>query len=193
MTLKYSQILVAVDGSKEAEWAFKKSVGIAKRNNATLNLVNIIDTRSFAAIEAYDRSIADRAQKFAEDLLGGYKKEAEAAGVGSVNILVDYGSPKSMISRELAKKVNADLIICGATGLNTVERFLIGSVSEHIVRSAKCDVLVVRTEDAEDDDISASTYRTSDEIGSDANSEQIVGDKTPLQQGSEVGKDIGRR
>src|SRR5690606_18492910 len=121
------------------------------------------------------------------------RKEAEAAGVRSVNILVDYGSPKSMISRELAKKVNADLIICGATGLNTVERFLIGSVSEHIVRSAKCDVLVVRTEDADDDDISASTYRASDEIDSDTNSEQIVGDKTPLQQGSVVGKDIGRR
>lgn len=151
MTLQYQQILVAVDGSKEAEWAFKKSVGIATRNNATLNLVNIIDTRSFAAIEAYDRSIADRAQKFAEDLLADYKKEALEAGVGNVNIVVDYGSPKTMISRDLAKKVEADLIICGATGLNAVERFLIGSVSEHIVRSAKCDVLVVRTDDAPDD------------------------------------------
>lgn len=148
MTLKYEQILVAVDGSKEAEWAFKKSVGIATRNNATLNLVNVIDTRSFAAIEAYDRSIADRAQKFAEDLLSDYKKEAIAAGVQNVNIVVDYGSPKTMISRDLAAKVHADLIICGATGLNAVERFLIGSVSEHIVRSAKCDVLVVRTDDA---------------------------------------------
>lgn len=148
MTLKYQQILVAVDGSKEAEWAFKKSVGIATRNNATLNLVNIIDTRSFAAIEAYDRSIADRAQKFAEDLLADYKKEAIEAGVESVNIVVDYGSPKTMISRDLAAKVHADLIICGATGLNAVERFLIGSVSEHIVRSARCDVLVVRTDDA---------------------------------------------
>lgn len=152
MTLKYTQILVAVDGSKEAEWAFKKSVGIAKRNHATLNLVNVIDTRSFAAIEAYDRSIADRAQTFAEDLLEGYKKEAAAAGVEKINIVVDYGSPKTMISRELAAKVEADLIICGATGLNTVERFLIGSVSEHIVRSAKCDVLVVRTEEIPDDE-----------------------------------------
>ncbi len=151
MTLKYEQILVAVDGSKEAEWAFRKSVGIATRNNATLNLVNIIDTRSFAAIEAYDRSIADRAQKFAEDLLSDYKKEAMAAGVQTVNIVVDYGSPKTMIPRDLASKVHADLIICGATGLNAVERFLIGSVSEHIVRSAKCDVLVVRTDDAPSD------------------------------------------
>ena len=145
MTLKYNQILVAVDGSKEAEFAFKKSVSIAERNNATLNLVNIIDTRSFAAIEAYDRSIAERAQKFAEDLLGGYKKEALAAGVANVNIIVEYGSPKTMISKDLANKVEADLIICGATGLNAVERFLIGSVSESIVRTAKCDVLVIRT------------------------------------------------
>ncbi|MFX3673234.1 MAG: universal stress protein [Paenisporosarcina sp.] len=149
MSLSYNQILVAVDGSKEAEWAFKNSVAIAKRNNATLNLANVIDTRSFAAIEAYDRSIADRAQVFAEELLTGYKKEAEAAGITNVNILVEYGSPKTMISKDLANKVQADLIICGATGLSTVERFLIGSVSEHIVRSAKCDVLVVRTEEHE--------------------------------------------
>nr|WP_026023141.1 universal stress protein [Paenisporosarcina sp. TG20] len=149
MMLSYKNILVAVDGSKEAEWAFKKSIDIAKRNNATLNLANIIDTRSFAAIEAYDRSIADRAQSFADELLGNYKKEAEAAGVTKVNVIVEYGSPKTMIARELSTKVTADLIICGATGLSTVERFLIGSVSGHIVRAAKCDVLVVRTEEKE--------------------------------------------
>ncbi|WP_313891579.1 universal stress protein [Psychrobacillus sp.] len=147
MTLKYKQILVAVDGSKEAELAFKKSVSIAARNHATLNLINVIDTRSFAAIEAYDRSIAERAQVFAEDLLAGYQKEALAGGVENVNVIVDYGSPKTMISKDIAKKIEADLIICGATGLNAVERFLIGSVSEYIVRSAACDVLVVRTEE----------------------------------------------
>ena len=36
--------------------------------------------------------------------------------------------------------------MCGSTGLNAVERFIIGSVSEAIVRHAECDVLVVRTE-----------------------------------------------
>jgi nucleotide-binding universal stress UspA family protein len=164
MTLAYKQILVAVDGSKEAEWAFKKSIGITVRNDATLNLVNVIDTRSFAAIEAYDRSIADRAQKFAEELLEGYKKEAMDAGVKNVNILVDYGSPKTMISRDLSRRIHADLIICGATGLNAVERFLIGSVSEHIVRSAKCDVLVVRTEQAQDD--APADYYATEESGS---------------------------
>ncbi|HHQ0107144.1 TPA: universal stress protein, partial [Listeria monocytogenes] len=40
----------------------------------------------------------------------------------------------------------ADLIMCGATGLNAVERLLIGSVSEYIIRHSPCDVLVVRNE-----------------------------------------------
>ena len=142
----YKNIIVAVDGSKEAEYAFRKAIDVARRNeDSTLHLVNVIDTRSFAAIEAYDRSIAERAQKHSEDLLNTYKKQAEEAGVTNVNIIIEYGSPKTIITRELSNVVNADLIICGATGLNAVERFLIGSVSEAIVRSAKCDVLVIRT------------------------------------------------
>ncbi|AWE08331.1 universal stress protein UspA [Lysinibacillus sp. 2017] len=146
MANHYKSIVVAVDGSKEAEFAFRKSIDVAKRNEgATINLVNVIDTRSFAAIEAYDRSIAERAQQHSEELLNGYKKQAEEAGVANVNLVIEYGSPKNIITKELSNVVEADLIICGATGLNAVERFLIGSVSEAIVRTAKCDVLVIRT------------------------------------------------
>ncbi|MCG7344838.1 universal stress protein [Sporosarcina sp. ACRSL] len=144
MTLAYKQIIVAIDGSEESEWAFQKAVAIADRNEATLNLVNIVDTRSYSSAEAYDRSIAESANKSAEDLLNNYKAEAVQAGVSNVNVVVDYGSPKKMIATDLPKKLGADLIICGATGLNAVERFVMGSVSGNIVRSAKCDVLVVR-------------------------------------------------
>lgn len=145
----YNNIIVAVDGSAEAEYAFNKAVEVAQRNDAVLHLVNIIDTRSFAAIEAYDRSIAERAQSFAEEKLNEYKAIAEKHGVKEVKTLIEYGSPKTMITKDVAEKTVADLIVCGATGLNAVERFLIGSVSESIVRSAKCDVLVVRTPAAE--------------------------------------------
>jgi len=145
MTLQYSQILVAIDGSDESEIAFKKSIAIALQNNAGLNLVNVVDTRSYSAVETYDRENAELAHKFAVDLLNKYKVEAEAAGISKVSVMVEYGSPKTMISRDIAKNLHIDLIICGATGLNTVERFFIGSVSESIVRTAKCDVLVIRT------------------------------------------------
>jgi nucleotide-binding universal stress UspA family protein len=145
MGLKYRNILVAIDGSKEADWAFKKGIEIAKRNDATLLLVHVIDIRTFALIEAYDTVIGDRAEKLAKDMLENYLKEAEDAGLTKVQYEIDYGSPKIRIPRDLAKKHNVDLIICGATGLNVVERFFIGSVSEHITRYAACDVLVVRT------------------------------------------------
>jgi nucleotide-binding universal stress UspA family protein len=146
MGLKYKNILVAIDGSKEADWAFKKGIEIAKRNDATLLLVHVIDTRTFALIEAYDTVIGDRAEKLAKDMLENYKIQAEDAGLTKVQYEIEFGSPKIRIPRDLAKKHNVDLIICGATGLNVVERFFIGSVSEHITRYAACDVLIVRTE-----------------------------------------------
>ncbi|WP_066258136.1 universal stress protein [Neobacillus drentensis] len=146
MGLKYQNILVAIDGSTEADRAFKKGIEIAKRNDANLVLVHVIDTRSFALIEAYDTVIGDRAEKLAKDMLEKYLKQAEDAGITKVQYEIDYGSPKIRIPRDLAKKHNADLILCGATGLNVVERFFIGSVSEHITRYAACDVLIVRTE-----------------------------------------------
>lgn len=147
MTLKYSHILVAIDGSKQAEWAYKKSVGIALRNHAVLNLVNIVDNRSFGMVEAYDRNSAKRAHLAARELLEKYKKEAEDAGVEKVEMHLEYGVPKQMIPRDIAEKCGADLIICGATGLTGAERIIMGSISQSIVRYAKCDVLVVRTEE----------------------------------------------
>lgn len=150
MTLKYKKILVAVDGSKEAEWAFKKAIEVAKRNNATLLLTHIIDTRTFATVEAYDRAIAERADTFAAELMQNYQKQAIDAGIKDVDYIVDYGSPKVKIPKDIANNNGVDLIMCGATGLNAVERFFIGSVSEHITRYASCDVLVVRTPEAEE-------------------------------------------
>ncbi|WP_316570960.1 universal stress protein [Neobacillus sp. YIM B06451] len=146
MGAKYQKILAAVDGSKEAELAFRKAISIATRNQSSLLLVHVIDTRTFAIVEAYDQAIADRADQYALELLEKYKQQALDSGLADVAYIVEFGSPKLLIPKEIAKKHNIDLIICGATGLSAVERFLIGSVSEHITRDAPCDVLVVRSE-----------------------------------------------
>ena len=143
--LKYRNILVAIDGSMEADWAFKKGIEIAKRNGARMILVHVIDTRSFAIIEVYDTVIGDRAEKQAKDMLEKYQQQAVESGLSNVQYEIEYGSPKIRIPRDIAKKHHVDLILCGATGMNVVERFFIGSVSEHITRYAPCDVLVVRT------------------------------------------------
>ncbi|EUJ37436.1 universal stress protein [Brochothrix thermosphacta] len=144
MTLSYERILVAIDGSKASEQAFKEATAVAKRNNATLGLVHAIDTRAFSAVTSYDGAMTDKATEYAETLLTEYKESAVKEGLENVEIFIEYGSPKTVISREIAKKFKADLIMCGATGLNAVERLLVGSVTEYVIRHAPCDVLIVR-------------------------------------------------
>ena len=47
--LTYKNILIAVDGSHEAELAFNKAVDVAKRNDAKLTVVNVIDSRTYSS------------------------------------------------------------------------------------------------------------------------------------------------
>jgi nucleotide-binding universal stress UspA family protein len=153
MELDYKTILVAVDGSKDAERAFRKAIQIAKRNDGKLLLAHIIDTRAFATVGIYtyefplvdyDPTIGITYENFARDLMEKYAKEADEAGVKDVNYIIENGSPKELIC-DIANDNKVNLVICGATGLNAVERFLIGSVSEHITRHVKCDVLLVHS------------------------------------------------
>ncbi|MDG5786997.1 universal stress protein [Evansella sp. AB-P1] len=146
MAVQYNTILVAVDGSDEAKRALKKAIVFASDHDAKLLITHIIDTRTFAAVEHYNRMIYSEAERYAEEMLRDYKQQAIDAGVKEVSMVIDFGSPKVKIAKDVAKKHTVDLIITGATGLNAVERFLIGSVSEHIARHAQCDVLIVRSE-----------------------------------------------
>jgi nucleotide-binding universal stress UspA family protein len=146
MPVKYKTILVAVDGSDEAKRAFRKASSLAKDHGSKMLLTHIVDTRTFASVEHYDRTIFSQAEKYAREMLEEYKQLALADGLSDVTLILDYGSPKVKIAKDVAKKYEVDLIVTGATGLNAVERFLIGSVSEHITRHASCDVLIVRTD-----------------------------------------------
>jgi Universal stress protein UspA and related nucleotide-binding proteins len=146
MLQQYQRIMVAVDGSDEADLAFKKGVNIAKRNQAELLLVHIIDTRAFQTVTSFDTVLAEQAYEMAKESLKEYTEKAQAAGVTTVNTIIEYGSPKSLIAKEIPAENKVDLILLGATGLNAVERLFIGSVSEYVIRHAGCDVLIVRTD-----------------------------------------------
>nr|WP_083838423.1 universal stress protein [Lentibacillus jeotgali] len=142
--MEYKHIVVAVDGSEASEKAFRKALDIVKRNDARMILAHVVDSRTFATAEAYDRTLAERAEEYAKDLVDSYVENAKMAGVTNLARCVEYGSPKVKIAKDVAGNFEADLIVCGATGMGAVERFLIGSVSESITRYASCDVLVVR-------------------------------------------------
>lgn len=144
METDYKKVIVAVDGSEDSDKAFKKAIDIVKRNDATLILTHVVDTRTYATIAEYDKVIVSRAKEYAQELLDEYEKIAKEANITNLKVIMREGRPKVVITKEVAPEEDADLIILGATGLNAVERFLIGSVSENIIRHATCDVLIAR-------------------------------------------------
>lgn len=73
-----------------------------------------------------------------------YYDRAVKAGIKDVHYSIEFGSPKTIIAHDFPKKHQTDLIVLGATGLNAVERLLIGSVTEYVTRTAECDVIVIR-------------------------------------------------
>lgn len=148
MLQRYKKILVPVDGSREAELAFKKAVSVAKRNGdeTTLHLVHVVDTRAFQNISSFDTAMVDQVTETAKKTMEGYVESAKADGVKNIDFTVEYGAPKAVIAKDIPEDQKIDLIVIGATGLNAVERLLIGSVTEYVTRTAPCDVLVVRTD-----------------------------------------------
>ncbi|MDO4912121.1 MAG: universal stress protein [Lactobacillus sp.] len=144
MFKQYKKILVAIDGSSQADLAFKKAVEAAKNNDATLHILNVIDTRAFQKVSSFDSKLVEAVADEAKEKIKKYYKNAEESGVKDVEYSIEYGSPKFVIGEEYPKKHDIDLIVLGATGLNAVERLLVGSVTEYVSRTAKCDVLITR-------------------------------------------------
>ena len=130
----------------EAEGDFDKAIEVAKRNHAKLVLTHVIDTRSLQTPTGFEGNFSDEIRKQAENLFAEYVEYAKTHNFTDVETVLEYGSPKAIISKQLPKDYGIDLIMMGATGLNAVERLFIGSVSEYVIRNASCDVLVVRTD-----------------------------------------------
>lgn len=144
MSQKYERILVAIDGSYESELAFNKGVNVALRNGASLFLTHVIDTRALQSVATFDTYIYERLEQDAKEVLGDLEKQARAAGIENVKQIIEFGNPKTLLAHDIPDREKIDLIMVGATGLNTFERLLIGSSSEYIMRNAKVDLLVVR-------------------------------------------------
>lgn len=147
MAEKKESILVPVDGSESAERAFDKAVKIAIADNAHVDVLNVIDTRQFMG-EMQDTLISGdtiyQMTQDAEEYLKSLKKWAhDNFNFDDIDYHIRYGSPKRIISYDFIKDHHDDLIVMGATGLNAVERMLMGSVTEYVNQHALADVLIV--------------------------------------------------
>ncbi|MFD1472184.1 universal stress protein [Companilactobacillus mishanensis] len=150
MDQDYKSILVPVDGSKEAEMAFRKAVKVAQLNKGHLDVLTVLDTKQFIGLHGgmlngdVIYQLSEDAQKYLNEL----KDEAVKNGFSKddIQIHVRFGEPKTVIATEFVEEYKNDLIMIGSTGMNAVTRLLVGSVSEYVTRNARTDVIIVRTD-----------------------------------------------
>jgi universal stress protein A len=136
------RVLLATDlsptSSLATDWAFE----LARRNEATLLVVSVIDPRDLrkpnGGFHTRVDQVRDRREATAQRLV----ERGRGLGV-PVTFLVWTGDPGESIVAA-AESEGADVILVGAHTRGKIGRLLIGSVSEHVARHAPCPVLIVR-------------------------------------------------
>jgi nucleotide-binding universal stress UspA family protein len=142
----YKRILVPIDlGDAElAKPAIAAAVMMAQQSGGTMRLVNVLPLTPVMLAEYVPPDFEAQQRKSAEEALGIIVKESGLDPV-RVSALVRQGGIHQEILEE-AGAINADLIVMSShrphkPGIRT---YFLGSNAGHVVRYAKCSVLVVR-------------------------------------------------
>jgi nucleotide-binding universal stress UspA family protein len=138
----FQKILVATDGSDRNKAAVEEALRIGRACDAIVCAAYVMDLSAFESMSA-DVVIRDTwsmIQREADAALA--RIRAMADGVNLETVVLE-GKPAPMIV-EYAGANGIDLIVIGTQGKRGLERLLLGSVAESVIRSAPCRVLVVR-------------------------------------------------
>ncbi len=142
MSMFPTKILLATDGSPEAVLATRTAMEMAGKTSSELGVVHVEEVpvlaHSYAGREA-EEGEATRARQWLEEHVG----KIEEAGGEVAESHLRLGRPAHQIVR-LSEEMGAGLVVIGNQGLSAFRRFLMGSVSEMVVRYAQCPVYVVR-------------------------------------------------
>jgi nucleotide-binding universal stress UspA family protein len=140
-------ILIATDGSERNRTAVDEGLKIARVFGSRVWAIYVVDTSVFAPVQygtamagpgnmEVNRELNDEAQQVASRI-------RDRAGEIPVSVVIREGKPAAEIIRFAAEK-KADLIVIGSRGKGGLERLLLGSVADEVVRTAPCSVLVVK-------------------------------------------------
>ncbi len=144
----FKQILVPVDGSKNAMAALERAVELSKLIGAELTLLTVY--RHHSMLEASFSMVRREDPGNMDDIMRGHAKQvAEEAkayaaklGAESARAFVRNG-PVARGIVTFAEEHRMDLIVIGSRGLGSIESYLLGSVSHKVTGMAECPVMVV--------------------------------------------------
>jgi nucleotide-binding universal stress UspA family protein len=154
MSLFPTKILLATDGSEDAELALRRAAELANSTNSELHVVHvrpkILPHYPGYYVDPYIVEHPEREQekldKEAQRLLDTQAEKIRAAGGSTAQTHLRVGRTDEEIVA-LSEELGAGLIVMGSRGLGRMRRALMGSVSDSVVRHAHCSVLVVRKEE----------------------------------------------
>ena len=136
------KVLVATDGSEHSMKAVQRALELAEKQGAQVTLMSVA---YYGAdyLEGMPPNIKDKLEDEARSALKKAKALFDAKNLPVETVLEAGLVPANLIIRK-AQEENFDRIIIGSTGLNALERILMGSTAAKVVAHAPCEVTVVR-------------------------------------------------
>ena len=145
MSIFPTTILLATDGSREAELAASTAAELSERTNSELHVVHVGEVPFVYHPERHGGYHGDyeKAETQARQLLEAQVEKMGAVGATVAQAHLKMGRADEEIV-DLAESIGVGLIVMGTRGQGRMRRALMGSVSESVVRHAHCPVTIVR-------------------------------------------------
>ena len=143
----YGNVLVPTDDSDCANDALELGIDIASAAEATLHALSVVDITSLG-VDIHSVIEADNLETQAERTVREAMTAAERRDIDAVGA-VEHDNSVSKAIRAYVDEHDIDLIVIGTHGRTGIDRFLIGSTTERIVRTADVPVIAVPTRDTD--------------------------------------------
>jgi nucleotide-binding universal stress UspA family protein len=145
MSIFPTTILLATDGSKEAELAASTAAELSERTDSELHIIHVGVVPLVYHPERHGgyHINYEKAESQARELPEAQVEKIKEAGVTVTQAHLKMGKADEEIV-ELAESMGVGLIVMGTRGQGRIRRALMGSVSESVVRHAHCPVTIVR-------------------------------------------------
>lgn len=135
-------VVIAIDGSKQAETAFMFYVDHLHRKHNCVILVHGLEIPSLPTRESWDHQMQTGVKK-RQELHEKYQEKFKELGIRG-KFISDFEKPGEFII-DVAAREKASYIVMGTRGLGKIRRTILGSVSDYIVHHASCPVVVSRS------------------------------------------------
>lgn len=148
--MRYSHILGATDFSELGDLALRSAAELAAANSARLTLAHVLpEPQAPSPLFPHyydvhtDASRRDEAKTAAEQALLERVPEAVRSSGIAIDWVVRFGDPATEILA-IDSELHPDLIVLATHGRRGISRWIMGSVAERVMASARADVLAVR-------------------------------------------------